>query len=795
MKKSLFLILVLAAAILPAAEHPVAADGKAKMVIVYPPSAYPKAEYWDHIYQSSNTPDFGAKYLAGYLKEITGAEFRRIPEKQWDGQTPAFLVGPTEFSRKHGIDFSRFKPEEWLYKSAGKNIVLGGGANFGQIIAINKLLEKELGCAFLAFDERYFPVRKTVTLPQLNRRGEPSFSRRSIYTIVPKEKSLARKLMLFQRFNRGSIHGREVEFCKQTPRSHTLYHYVNPDIYFKKHPEYFSMDQKGKRFCGSKKTGLGGQICFFNPETAKIAEAQLRKFIGFDRKNTPKEKWPVVYGIWQIDGTNFLCCCPECKKITEREGGDSGLQLHFINKIAKNIAKDYPEIIIQTYAYVSTERAPKYIKPEKNVRIEWCDLYTHSDCFRPITHPVNRKQLAILQSWLQRGIPVSCIWDYWNIGGKKWNFPPRIETMAPAIKGDLAYYHAVGVRQFFTEVEHLYYDVDFNFYDLQLYLGLQLLDDVTQDEQELISRFMRLYYGPAEKYMYQAYRTIAEAIASVPKTMGAMDRLRSYQNAAFVKTVYDQMKQAQQSVLEKSAFRFRVERELLPVLRTMVYFSNLRAGKSREEVLNEYKNLRFRQLDYLYTPEEVKKVQPLVEKEIERVSFDFPTPEPFRNLKADELHKYSALDFRGGMVTDPESKLKNVIRVGFPLSLKKTREKHAAPDLDTQHGKTIFGVTNITEKQTKRIDVGEEIPQDEKYHWYCIRNCKIGPSSVFWAWAWWTLCELGKVYMDGKDNLYDVWFSLKIVGPAYVRDSNKENDFFLECIILTKPGAVKTLGR
>ncbi len=197
----------------------------------------------------------------------------------------------------------------------------------------------------------------------------------------------------------------------------------------------------------------------------------------------------------------------------------------------------------------------------------------------------------------------------------------------------------------------------------------------------------------------------------------------------------------------------------------------------------------------MYTLEEVKKVKPLVEKEIERVSFDFATPEPFRNLKEGEIHKFSALDFRSGMVTDPESKLKNVIRVGFPLSRKKTREKHAAPDLDTQYGKTIFGVSNVTEKKTKRIDVGEEIPQDEKYHWYCIRNCKIGPSTVFWAWAWLTRCDLGKVYMDGKDNLYDVWFSLKIVGPSYVRDSRKEDDFFVECVILTKPGTVKIPGR
>ena len=67
--------------------------------------------------------------------------------------------------------------------------------------------------------------------------------------------------------------------------------------------------------------------------------------------------------------------------------------------------------------------------------------------------------------------------------------------------------------------------MDYNFYDLQLYLGLQLLDDVTQDEQELIGRFMRLYYGPAVKFMYQASRKIVEA--------------HSCRNSSFVPSISD----------------------------------------------------------------------------------------------------------------------------------------------------------------------------------------------------------------------------------------------------------------
>lgn len=772
-------------------QHDVAHNGTARMIIVYQPSKNPKLERWDHIYKTRNTPDFAAKYLADHLKEITGATFRRIPENQWDKKTPAFLIGPTGFAKKHGIDFGRFRAEEWLYKSQGKHIILGGGDNFGPIIAINNFLEKELDCAFLAFDARHFPARKKLTLGTLNKRGEPSFSKRSIYTSVPAEPGMARKLMLFQRFNRGSIHGRDAAISsRQFSSTHSLYSFIDPDKYFKKHPEYYSMDQKGRRFCGNKKTRMGGQICFSNPDAAKVVEENLRKFIIADRKNTVRKNWPTLYTISQLDATNFMCLCPECKKITAREGSDSGLQLYFFNKIARNIAKDYPEVNIRILAYVSTEKAPKYIKPEKNIQIDWCDLYLRSDCFRPVTHPVNKKQFDILKGWMDRGIVISSVWDYWNMGGR-WNFPPRIETMASVIKKDLAFYHANGCRDYFTEAEHRYYDVDYNFYELQLYLGLQLLDDITRDEKKLIDRFMKLYYGPAGSAMFKAYQKITQGVASVPVAMSSANTQRPYQTPAFVKELYTLMNNARLNLPENSPYRFRVEREMLPVLRVMLYYNNLRSGKSRAEVLKEYRTLRYRQLNYLYTPQEVKKVLPKVEKEITRVSFEFATPAPFRHLKDSEIHKFSALDFGSGMVTDPASSLKNVIRVGYSHNRKRTLEKHASPDMDTLHGKTIIGLTNMTHSKTARIDIGEDIPQDEKYHWYCMRNCDIGPQTVFWAWAWYTKCQLGKIYQDGANNRYDVWFSLKIVGPMYVYDSQKENDFFIESIILTPPGAVK----
>lgn len=773
------------------ADHKVATDGSPNMFIVYNPRLQPQVQRYDGIYKSKNNSLFAAKRLAAYLKEITGATFAIMPEDSWTPEYPAFVIGDTHFARSNGIDFRNFKPEEYLYKSIGSNIVIGGGFNFGQMIAIHKLLEDRFNCRYLAHDAKHFPKQKTAVIKAIDKRGEPSFSRRDIYSVNQSQK-IGTRLLEFHRFNRGTIHAPGANIhSRQFPQVHSIYRFVDPDVYFKTHSEYFSMDAKGKRFHGDAKRSVGGEICYSNPAVAEIATAQLRKFIAADRKNTPKELWPTLYNINHADSTNYLCYCPECKAITQREGSEAGLLLTFINRVANAIAKDHPEITIGTSAYVSTEKAPRYIKPAKNVAIEYCDLYFRSDCFRPLTHPINHKQLAVFNSWKEKNIPITTIYDYWNMGGR-WYFPPHVDTVAPTIKKDLQLFYNAGIRRFFTEAEHLFYEVDGNFYELQLYLAVQLLDDITKDDKALTDEFIKLYYGDGAKYVSQVYYKLAAAINDCTILLNCGNFARPYQTPAFMNELYTLLKKAQATVKNNSPYQLRIERELLPVLRTMLYYDNLRGKLAKAELLKEYRKLRIRQINYLYTPLEAKKLLPKVEDEIAKVSFEFATPKKFAHLPADEIHKFSAIDFHArSHVKDAQSPLKTVVRVGKYHDWKQTAEIHTKPN-NPSHGKSIYGVTNQTHKKTKTINVEKpSIPQDEKYHWYCIRNVELGAQTVFWGWGWWTNCRLDKAYLDGADNRWDVWFSLKIVGPAYVKNSHQENNMFLECVIMTKPNAVK----
>ena len=231
----------------------------------------------------------------------------------------------------------------------------------------------------------------------------------------------------------------------------------------------------------------------------------------------------------------------------------------------------------------------------------------------------------------------------------------------------------------------------------------------------------------------------------------------------------------------------RVEQEYLPVLRAQLYFDNLRLGESKKALLKEYRKVRTAQLKARYSGKELKAVLKIMEQELSQMEFDFPTPEKFKHLPAESIRKYTALDFKGVKTQDADSQLKTVVRVGS-RDQKKIALRHANPkDID----KYIFGVCNLNNKQEKRINLKTLLQKDGKYHWYCIRNVTFGTKTQFFAWGWWSFCDISHVYVDGSDNRWDVWFSLKAVGPAYVPGSKDENNFFIESVILTKPNAVK----
>jgi hypothetical protein len=132
---------------------------------------------------------------------------------------------------------------------------------------------------------------------------------------------------------------------------HSMFTLVPPDNYFSTHPEYYAL-RNGKR----TKT----QLDLTNPDVLNIAKQSLASII-------QKNPGATIFSVSQMDNNNY-CECDNCKRKVAETGGQSGVIIDFVNKLAAA----FPDKIISTLAYNYSRAAPTNITPAKNVNIMFC---------------------------------------------------------------------------------------------------------------------------------------------------------------------------------------------------------------------------------------------------------------------------------------------------------------------------------------------------------------------------------------------------------------------------------------
>lgn len=300
---------------------------------------------------------------------------------------------------------------------------------------------------------------------------------------------------------------------------HTYYLYCPPKKYFKDHPEYFRMNKVGKR-----EARPFGQLCLTNPDVRRICYESLVRFIEDDRRKDPVG-YPCIYDFSEMDNSGgFICKCPDCLKVVAKynrkpggnwEGGDAGLQLEFVNELARRIRVKYPDVIIRTFAYVSTEGVPLGIKPEPNVLIQLCDLYSRCDHLRPLAHSFNSYRAALVRDWAAIAQHLQ-IWDYILYPGPiKGGFP---EVAVDAIWSDTAFFASVGLERLFMETEFHYQP----FYELNNFVMTEAAFGTEKTLDELIDIWCRLY-GKGAPAMRKAIDHLRRIIAENPVPDGEFD--------------------------------------------------------------------------------------------------------------------------------------------------------------------------------------------------------------------------------------------------------------------------------
>lgn len=456
-----------------------AENGQVKCVIVLPADAIAAEQT-------------AAKELQKYLKAITGAE----PAIVADGAGSKLLrihVGQSNAVQKlvPEVNFKELLTDSIVIKSVGDQVVLAGSRPRGSLYAVFDFLENQCGVRFWTSDETDVPRNSNLEVGELNRVYTPKIRYREVFNAdaMYKHGPFAVALKLNGHHNyipeEWGGHYTLIGWC------HTAFTYIPPSKWFKTHPEWFAM-LKGKR-------STDGQLCLSNEEMRK---EMTRVVLNRVRKNPDAG----MISVSQNDGYG-PCECEKCQAIVKEEGSEAGPVIRFVNAVAGEVKKEYPDFLVETLAYVYSRKPPKLVKPADNVLVRLCSI--ECDFAHPLSGSTNAAFAKDLAGWSAISKNMF-IWNYVTNFSNYLIPQPNIRPIAD----DLRLFeksHVVGVFQQGDAFNGKAGDM----LPLRTWLHAHLLWDPSQDQRKLTETFLRGYYGAAGDALVE-YVDVVNSLADKP---------------------------------------------------------------------------------------------------------------------------------------------------------------------------------------------------------------------------------------------------------------------------------------
>ena len=425
-----------------------------------------------------------SKVLQDYILQISGTA---LPIIQADKSKSDFEIVLGQNERLDelsiGINLNALKQDGFLIKTDNKRLVIAGGNKKGTLYGVYTFLEKYLGCRMYSPKVKIIPKQKRIELGEINDLQVPAIEYRSINYKV----SWDAEYVDWHKLSHDENGGRP----DWGLWVHTFNRLVPPETYFQEHPEYYS-EIDGKR--------IPTQLCLTNSEVLEITIQNLRKEIA---RNPEAKYWSVS----QNDNHDY-CQCEKCRAIDEREGSPSGTIIQFTNKVAVQ----FPDKVISTLAYEYGRKAPKTLRPNKNVNIMLCSIEV------PRGEPIDKDTSSVafmhdVEDWGKISNDI-IVWDY------VIQFPnlispfPNLHVLQP----NLQFFVRHGVTAMFEQGNR---EVGGEFAELRTYMISKLMWDPDQDVDVLMNDFLQGYYAEA----WQPIRHYIDDMTSALKSSGAPLRI------------------------------------------------------------------------------------------------------------------------------------------------------------------------------------------------------------------------------------------------------------------------------
>ena len=389
--------------------------------------------------------------LSRYIKTVCGAE---VPIREGEPEGLSIIVDTSDPA----------DAQSFSIKTEGDGIRIRGCDPLGISFGIYAFLERQLGVRFLTDDADYVVHAGKIAIGDLDIEDAPAIKNRIIYWT---DYLSSRRLCL-----KNGV-GSEVVWVRGMA-CHT----------------FDALD-------GDFSEQYTNQPCLTDEAVYERVLSNVMSWLAESPNCT-------YISISQNDNLNY-CKCENCTRVAEEEGAQSGVILRFVNRLAREIAKEYPDIRIHTFAYSYSVDPPLLTKPEPNVSIQLCTI---DECF---SHPLSGDHVCVsnepfaerIAKWSEISSELM-IWDYTN------NFAFRACPFP-----NLTYEILAGNMRLFAENKASYIFAQGNgtngengeFDHLRAYLLAKLAWDPYMSEDEYygyMKDFMRGFYGEGWESLYDA---------------------------------------------------------------------------------------------------------------------------------------------------------------------------------------------------------------------------------------------------------------------------------------------------
>jgi hypothetical protein len=724
---------------------------------------------------ASAVDQYAAGILADYLGQMTQAQFPVVTADAINAKKPSIYVGlsTSALQKLRTNPLAVLEDQEHVSRSIGKDIYLYGKGLHGNLYAVMDFLENSLGWRWFSnFEQPVFTVDRNLALAHFNRSNAFSFQYRmtEFQKIFDYQQGInmgfsERQDRVFRLsgvitypdgvesllYNPEFVHATP-NYIPPTPTWRTVrdfYEWVTNRYYWSTNPEFFSMKSNGQRTPEIS-------YCFSNPGLRDELTANIMEHLRRLREQGIED---ALITVDTHDGGGKLCYCPECLALEEAYATPGGALFDYLIELCAEVAAEYPQARIKTGASRVEKTA---IAPTLPEGVTWPDNLVV--IFANISDKLDRDWNAIdnsqnyqfLQDWLEL-TPHVWTWYYPNPYGLGQDMPfAGIRRQV----SDLRKMYEMGVEGVFFEFTTPNVHKAEGFVELQKYVYYNLMQDINQDEQVLITEFTDSLYGDAAPLVRQYLEELEDAheaaIYRVPLTILSIDfettlayitterlmRWHGYFDAMEALAADDahrleNVQRLRRNIELATLGRWHAMNDLDPV-----YFDNYEAHIARTGP----------HADSQLVADFVTIIQAGKPK---------PLPEPFNSLPEGAVVRYMPTNYSRG--STPKIATDETAAFGYAATID-------LPDNPFFFGYAprVAGMDRVEMSLTN-----DDITPDEWviYHLGLIEVMP-DPSIIYFSNAsWMTHLLVGqKLYVPkspDNDNMYDVYISLKFSGASY----------------------------